>query len=654
MFDFSSEGETEPVRDRQAAEESLRNSEQHLREILEAAPVAFISVDADGLIVDWNTQAELVFGWHRSEALGRSLAPTILPHLVRPAYEHEITDLLTRGPQQERSTRIELSAVHKDGREFPLDMTVSRVSAGESNLFHVFGRDVSAQKEADDDRRYAEEQLAYRALHDSLTGLPNRALLIDRIGHALALARRHGSPAALLCADIDNFKLVNDSLGHQAGDELLVQVVRRVQVVLRGSDTVARAGHDMLARVGGDEFVFLCEALPDERSAIDIAERISATLSEPFAVAGERLFVTMSIGIAVATAGATAGSLIRDADIAMHRAKEHGGSRYELSDAETRARVLNRLRRETELREALDREQLRVFYQPIVSAQDASMIGAEALLRWQHPEHGLVPPSGFIPLAEETDLIVPFGRWVLEQALAQLAVWQATAGCSLPLRVSVNVSARQLTDDHLVGLISELLARYKVAPSQLIIEITESVLLEETEERVAVLQQLQALGIRLALDDFGTGYSSLGYLRRLPFDLLKLDRSFVSGLDQTAADPQIAAAVIEMARALGMTVVAEGVETLEQLLCLRRLGCHFAQGYYFAKPMPADDPAFVLHRSATSDWADSVPNGRMPRSDQIGSRPAEMRTIELSEQPWQLPKLATSGDHASTAENPER
>ena len=607
VFEFSSGGETQPVRDRQAAEQSLVSNEQRLRGILEAAPVAFISVDADGLIVDWNGHAELVFGWQRSDALGRQLAPTILPAVVRPAYEHEIADLMRREPEEGRSTRIELSAVHKDGREFPLDMTVSRISAGESNLFHVFGRDMSAQKEADDDRRFAEEQLAYQALHDPLTGLPNRTLLVDRIGHALALARRHGSTAALLCADIDNFKLVNDSLGHQAGDELLVQVVRRLQVVLRGSDTVARTGQDMLARVGGDELVFLCESLPDEHSAIDIAERIRATLREPFAVADERLFVTLSIGIALATASATPGSLIRDADIAMHRAKERGGSRYEVSDAETRLRVLNRLRRETELREALDRDELRVFYQPIVSVQDESVIGAEALLRWQHPEDGLIPPAEFIPLAEETDLIIPFGRWVLDQALTQLAQWDASAGGRVPLRVSVNVSARQLIDDHLVRLIPELLGRHGVQPSQLILEITESVLLQDTDERVAVLQQLRGLGIRLALDDFGTGYSSLSYLRRFPFDLLKLDRSFVSGLDKTATDPQIAAAVIEMGRALGMAVVAEGVEEPEQLVCLRRLGCHFAQGYHFAKPMPADDPAFALHRPSSDGPSMRVP-----------------------------------------------
>lgn len=597
MAESAAVDEAQPGRDRNAAESSLLYSEQRLHEILEAAPVAFISVDADGLVVDWNCQAELIFGWRRADALGRNLALMLLPPLIRPAYEHELDDLLARGPDQERSTRIEVSAVHKDGHEFPLDMTVSRISAGDSNLFHVFGRDLSAQKEADDERRYAEERLAHQALHDPLTGLPNRSLLLDRITHALTLVRRHGSTAALLCADIDNFKLVNDSLGHQAGDELLVQVARRVQGALRTADTMARSGHDTLARVGGDEFVFLCESLADEHSAIKIAERIADTLREPFAVADERLFVTLSLGIALAHPGATPGSLIRDADAAMHLAKERGGARYELADAETRLRVLNRLRRETELREAIEREQLRVFYQPIVSVQDESVIGAEALLRWEHPDLGLVPPAEFIPLAEETDLIIPFGRWVLEQATAQLARWHASP-LSAPLRVSVNVSARQLADDHLVRLIPQLLERNQLEPSQLILEITESVLLEDTDERVAVLQKLQALGLRLALDDFGTGYSSLAYLRRLPFDLLKLDRSFVSGLGETAADPQIAAAVIEMARALGMVVVGEGVETNEQLACLRRLGCQFAQGYYFAKPLPAEDPSFVLqHRS---------------------------------------------------------
>jgi diguanylate cyclase (GGDEF)-like protein len=404
----------------------------------------------------------------------------------------------------------------------------------------------------------------------------------------------------VLYADVDNFKLVNDSLGHQAGDELLVHIVRRLQDVLRGSDTVARVDRDTLARVGGDEFVVLCESLATERDAIGIAERITSTFSEPFEIAEQRLFVNLSIGIALTSISANPASLIRDADAAMYRAKERGGARYELFDPEIRARVLNRIHKENELRDAIELEQLHLLYQPIVSVLDGGVVGAEALLRWDHPQHGLVPPAEFIPLAEEGGLIVPFGRWVLEQAWAQLARWQTTLGSRSPLHVSVNVSARQLVDDDVVTVIAELLEQNALRPPQLILEVTESILLNDTDTRVAVLRQLQALGVRLALDDFGTGYSSLGYLRRLPFNALKLDRSFTSGLDRTATDPQITAAVIEMARALGMTVIAEGVETREQLECLRRLGCHFAQGYYFAAPMQADELSRLLH-GASSD-----------------------------------------------------
>jgi diguanylate cyclase (GGDEF)-like protein/PAS domain S-box-containing protein len=592
-------GNPRPLRGVSAAEEALCMSEQRLREILETAPVAFMSTDAEGLIVDWNAEAELLFGWSRSEALGRTLAQAILPHPVRGAYEHELAELLETDDSKPASRHPELTVVGKDGREFPVDMTISRVPAGDSNLFRLYARDISAERRADEGRRYAEEQLVYQALHDPLTGLPNRTLLFDRVGRALALADRHGSIAAVLYADIDNFTLVNNSFGHQVGDELLVHVARRLQDVLRGGGAAALLNGDTLARVDGDEFVVLCESLASERDAIGIAERINATVAEPFAIAGERLFVTLSIGIALTSASASPGSLIRDADAATHRAKERGGARYELFDPETRARMLNRIRKENELRDAIEHEQLRLFYQPIVSVLDGGIVGAEALLRWDHPQHGLLPPSEFIPLAEETGLIVPFGRWVLQQAWAQLARWHATLGFGSPLHVSVNVSARQLVDEELVRLVTELLKQNPLQPSQLVLEVTESILLNDTDTRVAVLRHLQALGLRLALDDFGTGYSSLGYLRRLPFNVLKLDRSFISGLDQTTTDPQIAAAVIEMARALRMTVVAEGVETHEQLDCLRRLGCHFAQGYHFAAPMPAEMLSLLLRDIAS-------------------------------------------------------
>jgi diguanylate cyclase (GGDEF)-like protein/PAS domain S-box-containing protein len=583
-----------------AAENALFTSEQRLQDILETAPLAFVSTDAEGLILDWNSEAELMFGWSRSEALGRKLASTLLPQPVRPAYDRELAELLETDDPKLASRRVELTTLTSEGRELPVEMTVSRVFAQDGHLFRIYARDLSQQRQADDDRRYAEEQLTYQALHDPLTGLPNRTLLLDRIGHALALAKRHGSTAALLYVDIDNFKLINESLGHDVGDELLICVARRLQDVLRSSDTVARVDRDILARVGGDEFVVLCESLAAERDAIDIAERIGVSFAEPFQVADQRLFVRLSIGIALNNTSTSSVSVIRDADAAMYRAKERGGDRYELFDPEIRARVLDRIRKENELRDAIEADQLRLHYQPIVAVLDGAFVGAEALLRWDHPERGLVAPLDFIPLAEESGLIVPFGRWVLERALEQLVLWQATLGAGSPLRVSVNISARQVMDDDLPTLIHELLKRYRVRPSQLVLEFTESILLDDTEARAAVLGDLRKLGVRLALDDFGTGYSSLAYLRRLPFDALKLDRSFISGLAHTVIDPQITAAVIEMARALEMTVIAEGVEEGDQLECLRRLGCHFAQGYYFAAPMPAAELTVMLQHAAST------------------------------------------------------
>lgn len=595
----SQEGQsTSAARQLGAAEDALFTSEQRLLGILEAAPLAVLSVDAEGLILDWNNEASLMFGWSRSEALGRSLATTILPGSIRRAYERDLTELLEDQRPEAQNRQIELTAVGRDERQFPVEMTLSRVCAQQGSLCRVYVRDLSEQRQADDGRRLAEEQLAYQALHDPLTGLPNRNLLLDRIGHALALARRHRSTAALLYADIDNFKLINDSMGHEVGDELLIAVARRIQDALRCSDTVARTGRDILARVGGDEFVVLCEALGAERDVIGIAERIGARFAEPFLVADQRLFVRLSIGITLTSASASPSSLVRDADAAVRRAKERGGDRYEVFDPEIRARVLDRIQKENELRGAIEGDQLRLYYQPIVSVLDGGVVGAEALLRWQHPERGLVAPQDFIPLAEDGGMIVPFGRWVLEHAVSQLAAWQASLGVRSPLRISVNVSARQIIDDDLSAFITELLQRHKVKPPQLVLEFTESILLEDTAACTRVLRDLRRLGVRLALDDFGTGYSSLAYLRRLPFDALKLDRSFISGLVQRTTDLQITAAVIEMARALEMTVIAEGVEDPEQLESLRRLGCHFAQGFHFAAPMPPEEMTLLLRRDA--------------------------------------------------------
>jgi len=446
------------------------------------------------------------------------------------------------------------------------------------------------------ERRRAEQQLAHQAIHDALTGLPNRTLLRDRVGHALERSQRDSSTVAVLFADLDSFKAVNESLGHPMGDQLLVQVAARMGDTLRSEDTKARLGSETLSCWGGDEFVVLCEDLDSDLDAIRMTERITAALAPPFAVEDSELRITASIGIAVTTAGgSTRDALIRDADAAMHRAKERGGDCYELFDQELRTRVLDRLHTERELGRAIERDELRLFYQPIVSVADGRVAGVEALIRWQHPERGLLSPAEFIPLAEESGLIVRVGTWVLEEACHQSARWHETHPDWPPLRVAVNLSARQLTDE-LPTIVSGALLRSGAHPHRLTLELTETLLMETGHFATDILAALRELGVEIALDDFGTGYSSLSYLQRFPLDVLKLDRSFISGLGTEPSAAKIVAATIDMARALGMSVVAEGVETAQQLHYLRDLACHFAQGYHLARPQPPEAIAILLDK----------------------------------------------------------
>ena len=446
------------------------------------------------------------------------------------------------------------------------------------------------------ERRRAEQQLAHQAIHDPLTGLPNRTLLRDRASHALDRARRDSSTVGVLFLDIDNFKAVNESLGHPMGDRLLVQVAGRLGNTLRSGDTRARLGGETLSCWGGDEFVILCEDLNSERDAIRVSERIAAALAPPFALEGNELCITASIGIAVtSTGGSTRDAIIRDADGAMHRAKERGGDRYELFDQELRTRMLDRLHTERELGKAIERDELRLFYQPIVSVADCRVVGVEALIRWQHPERGLLSPAQFIPLAEDSGLIVPVGTWVLEEACHQSARWHETHPHLPALRVSVNLSARQLTDE-LPAITSSALSRTGAHPTRLTLELTETLLMETGHSATDILAALREVGVQIALDDFGTGYSSLSYLQRFPVDVLKLDRSFISGLGTEPSATKIVAATIDMARALGMSVVAEGVETAQQLQYLRDFACHFAQGYHLARPQPPEAIAALLEK----------------------------------------------------------
>ncbi|MEA2474512.1 MAG: hypothetical protein QOE06_2427 [Thermoleophilaceae bacterium] len=442
------------------------------------------------------------------------------------------------------------------------------------------------------ERWRAEESIRHNALHDPLTGLPNRTLFLNRLAHVFAKREASLSSAAVMFLDIDNFKLINDSLGHETGDRLLRAIAPRLSEALRPSDT--------LARFGGDEFVVLCEEVSDGRDALQVAERLQEVLAAPFDLDGEEHVLSASIGVALANGRyATPEEAMRDADAAMYRAKERGRANCELFDDAMRERALGRLRMENALRGVVERDELRVYYQPVVSIEDGSIVGLEALLRWQHSGLGPVSPLEFIPIAEDTGLIIEIGRWVLEEVCGQAVRWEQELDVAAPL-VSVNLSPRQVAHAELVPTVARVLERTGLDPARLALEITENVLITEADSPWNTLQSLKRLGVKLMLDDFGTGYSSLSYLKRFPVDVLKIDRTFVDGLGKEAEGSAIVEAVIGMARTLDLGVIAEGVETLDQAERLRALGCERAQGFWFGRPRPASETTPLLQ----SSWAD--------------------------------------------------
>ena len=466
-------------------------------------------------------------------------------------------------------------------------------------------------------RRASEDDIRYQALHDPLTKLPNRVLFMDRLGHALA---HPGAQVAVVLLDIDNFKLVNDSLGHSAGDELLMEIAPRLRGALRPGDTIAR--------LGGDEFVVLLEKISSEREAARVAERIVAAFDVPFELSAGEHYAKVSLGIAIAEGeDANPASVISDADAAMYQAKDRGRARFEVFDGAMRARVVERLSIENDLRRALEREELSVVYQPIVSLSDGALASVEALLRWEHPLRGLIDPDEFVPIAEDSGLIDPIGRWVLDSACAQAAHWHASHADLSGLGVSVNLSMRQFTQRDLEDTVLAALARSGLAPASLALEITESVLVREADGVGETINRLSRCGVRFVLDDFGTGYSSLAYLTRLPIDGLKVDRSFVEALGGNARSLAITTAIVRMAQALSIDVIAEGIETAPQAQALRELGCQFAQGFHFYAPLTAQQMGELLRRlrppNAASDG--SGPRSAPPTLAASGARHARGR-----------------------------
>ena len=441
------------------------------------------------------------------------------------------------------------------------------------------------------ERRQAEEVVKFAATHDPLTGLPNRLLLADRVNRVVVQSRRQGRSAALLFIDLDRFKNINDALGHEAGDRLLQNVADRLVRCVRRSDTVARHG--------GDEFVVLLEGFQDPRDLTQVAEKILAEVAGPMTIYGKEFQITASVGISTFPAdGEDLRALLKNADVAMYRAKQQGNA-YQLYAEQMDSHSVERLELETALRQALERDELRLHYQPKVEARTGRVTGIECLLRWQHPELGIVLPDQLVPLAEETGLIVPIGKWALRAACRQARAW-VDQGLP-PLRIAVNLSARQFMSPTLLNDVMTTIAETRMSARLIEFEVTESVMMREPEEAVKLLRSLKAIGVRVTIDDFGTGYSSLAYLKRLPIDCVKIDASFVRGIPVDASDVAITETVIAMSRSLGLRVVAEGVETRDQMRFLEQRGCDEMQGFYFSRPLTADQLAAYLRQEPVED-----------------------------------------------------
>ena len=694
-------GVNRDVTQEHVSQKALQVSEERTRQIIETASDAFIGMDGSGMITDWNQAAEETFGWQREEVLGRRLSDVIIPPSMKGAHDRKIRGFNISQPSKVVGNSLEVSALHRDGREFPTELTVWAQESEGVVRFNAVLRDITVRKRTQEalrsseerfralvqnatdvtvvmderaflsyvspsiehvagftpaelintsafeqvhpddlaiaaetlgrivmkpgssasieirsrhkdgswrwieatgtnllenaaisgivvnyrdvtERKTLEEELTRQAFHDSLTGLPNRVLFRERVSHGIAALERNSKLIAVAFLDLDDFKGVNDSLGHDAGDELLQRVADRLRAPLRSVDTAAR--------LGGDEFALLFEDLSEPEEAVTAVQRVLAGLRDPFEIQGKSVLISGSIGIAMT--GGTSYSvedILRDADIAMYRAKNRGRGRYELYEPGMRAALLERIGLKKDLQRAVEDGELLLKYQPIVDLHGGRAVGCEALVRWNHPVRGLLHPNSFIPLAEDSGMIVPIGQWVLNEACRQALGWQVRGTDGRQMSLSVNLSPKQFEQSHFVATVAAALHNTGFPAGSLILEITESFLMEETDKTMTKLRELKDLGVRLAIDDFGTGYSSLAYLQRFPLDYLKIDKRFVDGILTGTDDSALCRAVISLAESLNLTSIAEGIETSAQAAELMALGCTLAQGYFFSKPLPALD-----------------------------------------------------------------
>jgi diguanylate cyclase (GGDEF)-like protein/PAS domain S-box-containing protein len=572
----------------------LRETRELATAIQETALDSIITIDARGKILAFNAAAQATFGFKAEQAIGKNLADLIIPPRLREAQRRGLEHFLKTGEGPILGKRVEVPALRASGEEFPVEVAIVANQLRGSVCFTATIRDLTARKQA-------EVELARAAMYDKLTGLPNRSLLLDRVQQALSRASRSRGLFALMFLDFDRFKLINDSLGHDVGDSLLCEIASRLTSELRCGDSLS--GPDSgtsAARMGGDEFVVLLEPIRQAEDVPAVADRLLAALARPYRLGPHEVFSTASIGIVVARGDyERAEDLIRDADTAMYEAKRAGKARYAMFDEEMRKRVQRRHLLENELRRAIEGEQFSLAYQPIVSLETGRLKSVEALLRWRHPAHGFISPAEFIPIAEESELILRIGSWVLKEATRQMAEWVERLGPAAPPTISINLSRKQFAQADLAEQVRAAAENAGLPPSRIQLEITEDTFATDVPTAIATMNTIKSLGFLLAIDDFGTGCSSFASLHEFPADVLKLDRSLLVDIETSKETAALVHALAILTNNLGLAIVAEGVERESEVVILRELGCHFGQGYFFARPQSPDAFAeFALRQVA--------------------------------------------------------